>query len=357
MRANGGRRNVVALGAAGQLHGIAKWTGVVLSMALAGTWTASIFLTLDSRTPHWHVSIRSGILSGGWLQIPAPDRESNWSVRENSSPDLGLELPASRAEFWWQSIALPLWCPTLAALVPTAILVLRDRWRYSAGCCRHCGVPVVAVGTCPSCKRVSRRYPRIRRGLKLAGFASVCLILVAGAASRWIAGHLRFDFRERFIDCRLWKGSIEVSVYDLDALGQDRRLYQAHFAALVGELNRRMLDGITTEDDGWEIARLKSAVDAAQTVLSSMDSAAALVPVPAGEAEFLWNPVVSNGAGAAPLVRLPLWIPFVFLGGLVVAIHRRDRHHWRAGTCRRCGYDLTGNTSGRCPECGNLPTA
>jgi hypothetical protein len=25
---------------------------------------------------------------------------------------------------------------------------------------------------------------------------------------------------------------------------------------------------------------------------------------------------------------------------------------WEQGCCLRCGYDLTGNTSGRCPECG-----
>ncbi len=24
------------------------------------------------------------------------------------------------------------------------------------------------------------------------------------------------------------------------------------------------------------------------------------------------------------------------------------------GHCQKCGYDLTGNTSGRCPECGNV---
>jgi len=26
--------------------------------------------------------------------------------------------------------------------------------------------------------------------------------------------------------------------------------------------------------------------------------------------------------------------------------------HFQGGGCRQCGYDLTGNLSGRCPECG-----
>jgi predicted Zn-ribbon and HTH transcriptional regulator len=33
---------------------------------------------------------------------------------------------------------------------------------------------------------------------------------------------------------------------------------------------------------------------------------------------------------------------------------RKLRHHRRRrGLCHRCGYDLTGNTSGRCPECAS----
>lgn len=34
---------------------------------------------------------------------------------------------------------------------------------------------------------------------------------------------------------------------------------------------------------------------------------------------------------------------------------RRQRKEWAlAGRCRACGYDLTGNTSGICPECGAI---
>ncbi|HEY3241816.1 MAG TPA: hypothetical protein VGM03_00565 [Phycisphaerae bacterium] len=33
-------------------------------------------------------------------------------------------------------------------------------------------------------------------------------------------------------------------------------------------------------------------------------------------------------------------------------VHWRHPVPMRAGRCQRCGYDLAGNTSGRCPECG-----
>jgi predicted amidophosphoribosyltransferase len=44
------------------------------------------------------------------------------------------------------------------------------------------------------------------------------------------------------------------------------------------------------------------------------------------------------------------------LGGLVVAIPtaflwRRDRRRYPPGHCRQCGYNLTGNESGICSEC------
>jgi hypothetical protein len=31
---------------------------------------------------------------------------------------------------------------------------------------------------------------------------------------------------------------------------------------------------------------------------------------------------------------------------------RRERRRFRAGLCGACGYDLTGNVTGVCPECG-----
>lgn len=44
------------------------------------------------------------------------------------------------------------------------------------------------------------------------------------------------------------------------------------------------------------------------------------------------------------------WLPAIALP-LTVALFAVDRRHARPGHCR-CGYDLTGNMSGRCPECG-----
>lgn len=50
-------------------------------------------------------------------------------------------------------------------------------------------------------------------------------------------------------------------------------------------------------------------------------------------------------------VGIPLWFPFAILIAAYHLLGRIDRRP-KIGHCRCCGYDLTGNTSGRCPECG-----
>jgi hypothetical protein len=57
----------------------------------------------------------------------------------------------------------------------------------------------------------------------------------------------------------------------------------------------------------------------------------------------------------ATIVRVRLWIVLAAsVVPLIVAVYgaRRRRLRRRLGFCERCGYDLTANASGRCPECG-----
>jgi len=62
--------------------------------------------------------------------------------------------------------------------------------------------------------------------------------------------------------------------------------------------------------------------------------------------DFLAPRIQSNHAW------LPLWIPFVLVGAPLAVAWGRERARVPPGHCRKCGYDLTGNISGRCPECG-----
>jgi len=57
-----------------------------------------------------------------------------------------------------------------------------------------------------------------------------------------------------------------------------------------------------------------------------------------------------------PFFPIALVVGGVFATGIAVligipfAVRRRARF----GQCQKCGYDLTGNVSGVCPECGSL---
>lgn len=65
---------------------------------------------------------------------------------------------------------------------------------------------------------------------------------------------------------------------------------------------------------------------------------------------FQWRPVIRNSQRGASYVLIPLWIPALLAGAAALYFHRKSRKN-PPGHCE-CGYDLTGNTSGVCPECG-----
>ena len=47
---------------------------------------------------------------------------------------------------------------------------------------------------------------------------------------------------------------------------------------------------------------------------------------------------------------VPLWLPIFIVGSSIGWISYRDRRPGK-DHCQTCGYDLTGNESGVCPEC------
>ena len=52
------------------------------------------------------------------------------------------------------------------------------------------------------------------------------------------------------------------------------------------------------------------------------------------------------------LVGTPFWVPVALVSAPTALLWYLDRRRHSPGHCRKCGYNLTGNVSGRCPECG-----
>jgi hypothetical protein len=69
------------------------------------------------------------------------------------------------------------------------------------------------------------------------------------------------------------------------------------------------------------------------------------------DAEDIPNVLWPESASSIGACRIPLWIPLAFIAVPTLVAWRHSRP-LRLGFCHNCGYNLTGNTTGRCPECG-----
>ena len=64
----------------------------------------------------------------------------------------------------------------------------------------------------------------------------------------------------------------------------------------------------------------------------------------------VWLPKHLKASGGSFLF-CPIWMLLLPVALPAAYLFYRDRRH-PPGHCPRCGYDLTGNESGVCPECG-----
>ena len=66
-----------------------------------------------------------------------------------------------------------------------------------------------------------------------------------------------------------------------------------------------------------------------------------------------WNWRWWTWGGNPFTITIPLWIPFLLIALPTIGLFILDKRRHRPGLCPSCGYSLTGNTSGTCPECGS----
>ena len=69
--------------------------------------------------------------------------------------------------------------------------------------------------------------------------------------------------------------------------------------------------------------------------------------------EFVYWTLESFAGGGVNFHIVPLWMPLLLIALPTAFLWYLDRRRWSPpGHCQHCGYNRTGNVSGRCPECG-----
>ena len=165
---------------------------------------------------------------------------------------------------------------------------------------------------------------RVRRVLKWAGLICCIVLLVAmGFSFRWWVGYGSSPLvsSQGGVVCMLKSGAIDCNGAPV-LFGPPR-------------------GGTWTLKQGWWVT------DVAHDMFG-------FTP-PDGWLSYLLRPRIAGAFPASEyaigLLRIPLAPPLIGLAAVTAFLWYRDRLI-PPGCCKECGYDLTGNVSGICPECG-----
>ncbi|HKQ49737.1 MAG TPA: hypothetical protein VJZ71_16810 [Phycisphaerae bacterium] len=223
------------------------------------------------------------------------------------------------------TLVIPFWVLGVAGLLFTVWCAWLDRpalpgqcrtcrYDFRGSCdwrCPECGTPVPEwlAANPPPPKRIRRRNKPVRIATGVAILGLLCLY---AASTVWL-----FAWNSKYYSFAVNSGALRaLSIVDADPA--DRIFHQ----------------GFSTT--GWSLRRIPRALHFANAPSYSRKIIRGT--------QFRW-------------VDIPLWMPLLALLLLAALLIYRDRTRRLPGFCRKCGYNLTGNTTGRCPECGNaVPT-
>lgn len=148
----------------GRVRRMAKWTGVLVCLVVAGSWVVSTQWTcryIFDLSPKRRTTV---MLYAGSLACLTVDRDlvdvSGGSISSKGGISL-VWVPAYRRS-GETLVAIPPWMPFVAVALPTAWLWWRDRRGWGPGRCVACGYDLAGLPAgsdspvCPECGKVER---------------------------------------------------------------------------------------------------------------------------------------------------------------------------------------------------------
>ncbi|UCG15480.1 MAG: hypothetical protein JSV19_09300 [Phycisphaerales bacterium] len=153
-----------------------------------------------------------------------------------------------------------------------------------------------------------RRRSRTARVLKWAGLVFTVCVLVAWGVSMWQGFGYIYAGGDVTIDIAIYDGHLRITVAHLDT---------GH--SVPPERSGSFLISSFYEIRDYQFSRLRA---------------------------------YARHGITCSIAHVPLLTAAVLLGLLTAMLWHRDRRP-PMGHCQNCAYDLTGNVSGVCPECGN----
>jgi len=107
---------------------------------------------------------------------------------------------------------------------------------------------------------------------------------------------------------------------------------------------------------GWWMFELGNGAFGVTRLGGHVKPQVAFSPSPSPDLIYWWPHYQYVGGGSRIYVdwwfALPVWVPLFFMVGICVLLLWKGRGRAGENDCQACGYDLTANVSGTCPECG-----
>ncbi len=225
--------------------------------------------------------------------------------------------------------------------------------RTSSDAAARCGLKLIMSEPADTSATAGVARKHMRRALRILNWASmgVCIVLLGlwgGSTQYDMASGMRgYPGSTRWVFA-VYEGGFMLVVY--------------HFDADSDALKQLQADGFSTyrvwawPPRGWHVERIirgRSAIRAKYPFWPRLTSSS--YPHPCKSACTCGRGENCHLVGAEfghHELWLPIWAPLLVIAVPTAMLFWRDRRRIAPGHCRKCDYNLRGNVSGVCPECG-----